>query len=274
MTTTPGWARPGFMQSSEPGWVETAITKVTSISLASLSLATSQSERRAGEGSYAITCASVKGWYDAPRDATESIPHWSGDGTVSLLPRLGARTVELAGQISASTPGGAVAAQDVLTRIRSGLLRISDAGLSGSREADVRRSALEFDRIIPERIDWSITLIADDPLRFGSSTMRLTNGVVQVPNRGDATLSPVLDLAGPHGALMIAHPGGTYTFPAMAAGQVRTLDWRNGDVWAGNTRLFGVEGGRRPAVLAGGSQWTVSGLGTGTATLRRYEAWT
>lgn len=274
MTTTPGWAEPFVSETGVPGWVDPDEVKATTVSVAGLPLLTTGREAIRAMRMGAITLVDIAGWRDSAPDATTSLPHPSGDGTVALLPRFGPRTVTLRGQIRATTPSAATAAQDRLERVSTGVLLIGDTGGLGVREADVRVTARSFDRLWPTHYEWSLSLIADDPYRFGSATRALTNGANVIPNRGNTGVNPVLDLVGPHGALTITHPGGVYTFAALAAGQRRTLDWRNGDVWAGNVRVFSVEGGRRPIVQSGGSSWTVAGLGSGTATLRRFEAWT
>jgi len=266
ITSTPGWGAP-FIGAEQ----DSVCTVVT---LAGLTI--SMRRDPLPSSGYAYQLQTVDGWRGPAEDRTVTMEHPSGDGDIALLPRSGPRSIELTGLVSAKERPVPVLREALarLTQVRRGTLVVDEGPLGLMREADVRVVGVPHRPLTASLASFSLLLVADDPLRFGSSTMRLTNGVVQVPNRGDATLSPVLDLAGPHGALTIVHPGGTYTFPALAAGQSRTLDWRNGDVWNGNVRVFGVEGGRRPAVLAGGSPWTVSGLGAGTATLRRYEAWT
>lgn len=274
MSPAPGWYRPPRAFSSQPGWAKLDTAQLTSVSLGSITLRTTARQMLEAGALGATGVRSIFGWKGPARDRTESLPHWSGDGVVSLLQKYGARSISLSGAIQGDTAAAAVAAEDALDRFRAGVLRITEAGTIGAREADIRVLNLDLDRRSPEYIEWKLDVVADDPYRYSSSVMQLVNGTVSVPNRGNAVLSPVLELVGPHAALTIVHPGGTYTFPALAAGQTRLLDWRNGDVWNGNSRVFGAEGGRRPAVLAGGSQWTVTGLGAGTATLRRYEAWT
>lgn len=274
MTMNPGWGAPPTRYSSVPGWVTVDQARLTTVLLGDLPLLTTARQVFDASVGYAIGLRSITGWKGPARDNTDVIPHPSGDGVVSMLQRYGARSISLRGAIQARTPAGAVAGEDALTRFQSGVLRITEAGSAGMREVDVRSVNVDLERRSPEYVEWTVDLTADDPYRYGSAVRPLTNGANSIPNRGNVGINPTLDLVGPHGALTITHPGGVYTLSALAAGQRRTLDWRNGDVWADNLRVFGTEGGRRPIVLRGGSGWTVAGLGSGSATLRRYEAWT
>lgn len=274
MTSTPGWAPPAFGMRGPSGWVDDSRSDFNvTATFGGLTL----SSRHDPLHLYAYRLQGVEGWEDYAPDDTRTMRHQSGDGDVALLRRMGARSIELFGYILAveqPQPMLAVASR-ALRRVRAGVLTVDEHDLGQRLEVDARVvNTPTIRRLSPGFARFSIFLVADDPLRYSTDTLTLRNGSVAVRNLGDATLSPVLDLVGPHGAITITHPGGTYTFAALAAGQRRTLDWRNGDVWNGNVRVFSVEGGRRPAVLAGGSTWTVSGLGTGTATLRRFEAWT
>lgn len=279
---TAGWIPQGPEVLATPGWARSSLLDVERVELditITLGGLTFHGRRTpAPPRGWAHHVSSLDGWWDSAPDKTQTLDHWSGDGVVSLLPRSGARLIEVSGYIRAAqrpAPMMLHAMEDLRVKSRAGGVLVVDERLAGRRlEADVTRVDLKFSRFAAWSTAFSLILRADDPLLYSPGTMQLKNGSVTVPNLGDAVLSPVLDLVGPHGALTIVHPGGTYTFPALAAGQSRTLDWRNGDVWNGNARVFNVEGGRRPAVLAGGSTWTVSGLGAGTATLRRYEAWT
>lgn len=225
-----------------------------------------------------VTLDRLSGWWEGAPDQTDAQDHWSGDGTVAGLVRTGARVVELRGLVKASSMAGALAAKERLTRLRRGLLVVDERGAGMARQAEVRRVDMQFTDHSPRLSSYVLSFVADDPVRYGTSSLDkatggLGNGTVLVPNRGDAAISPVLELTGPHGAISIQHPGGTYGFAALSTGQSRVLDWRNGDVWNGQTRVFGSETGRRPVVAPGGSSWTVSGLGTGGAVLRRFEGW-
>ena len=116
-------------------------------------------------------------------------------------------------------------------------------------------------------------MVADDPLLYSSEAHRMTNGSLALPNRGDAWAAGRLLLVGPHNAISIAHTGGVFSFPAVAGGQTRLIDFREQAVWAGNARVFGSGSGAWPRVAPGGSTWVVAGVGAGVAVLTRTEAW-
>lgn len=279
MSIAPGWGLTPPFPTRAPGWAGApkSLEPDSVCTVATLDGLTLSMRRDAlpPEG-YAYWLQEVgNGWSGPPPDRTVTMEHPSGDGDIALLPGYGARSFELSGLISAVEHPAPMLKTAIrrLEQVRRGTVVIDEGALGLRLQADVRVLGVPNKVLTAQLATFSLLLVADDPVRFGTSTMALKNGRVDVPNPGNATLSPVLDLVGPHGALTIVHPGGTYTFPALPANQRRTLDWRQGDVWNGNARVFGVEGGRRPAVLAGGSTWTVSGLGSGTATMRRYEGW-
>lgn len=271
MTYSPGWGpAPSWPVSS--GWAAPEVERVTRVTLAGIDLLASGQYAPRRQSS-TIVLASLTGWYDAPRDLTDETQHWTGDGVVAGLPRLGARTVRLRGYVRAQDEAGALAAVDRLGRARRGVLVVEERSRGLIREADVRQVGRSFDRVTSTFWRYDLTLQADDPLRYGSGTIALSNGAKTLVNRGDATAYPVLDLVGPHSAITVAHAGGSWSFAALASAQSRTVDLRNGDVWNGDVRVFGAESGPAPVVPAGGASWTVSGLGTGTARARRTEAW-
>lgn len=276
---TAGWTFGPLGTTSAPGFGEPFIgseqdSVCTVATLAGLTI--SMRRDPLPSSGYAYQLQTIDGWRGPSGDRTTTLEHPSGDGDIALLGRSGPRSIELTGLVSAKERPMPVLQEALrrLTQVRRGTLVIDEGVLGPTLEADVRVVRTPYLTLTAALASFSLLLVADDPLRFGTGTRPLTNGTNAVPNPGDSGVNPTLDLVGPHGALTITHPGGVYTFAALAAGQRRTLDWRNGDVWSGNTRLFGVEGGRRPIVLPGGSSWTVAGLGSGTATLRRFEAWT
>ena len=270
---SPGWFPAPLGATSTPGWVQPADD--LTVRLGTLSFATSHATPPPSPGSWLLSLHAIGGWEDAADDETPTTPHASGDGLVAGARRLGRRSVILTGLLIGTAkagPGSPAEAADALARqARATLYVAEDLGLA--READVRLAQKQITRIpgAAHLARFTLTLTADDPLRYGSSTRALTNGANALMNRGDMTAWPLIELTGPHNALTITHPGGTFTFPALASGS-RTIDCRNGAVWNGSTRVTGASGGW-PKVPAGGGSWTVSGLGAGTATLRRFEAW-
>lgn len=217
----------------------------------------------------------LSGWWDSPPpDVASSFAHPSGDGLLSEGPRMGARTIEVAGVVRADDPDVMLATLDLLMRARYGTFKVSERTAGPTRLATVRRVDLKVQYVSANYRTFNLFLRADDPLRYGATSRTIWNGGPTISNDGDQTAYPVLTLEGPHDAIEIEHPGGTYRFAAVPSGQTRVLDFRNGDVWNGQARVFGAESGPRPEVRPGGSQWHVSGLGAGTALLERYEAWT
>ncbi len=103
--------------------------------------------------------------------------------------------------------------------------------------------------------------------------MVISDGVVRLPNRGDAAAYPVIKVMGTTTGVTIVHDEGTWTLDPTTGGAVRILT-RDGDVfYAGGTRAFGVASGAQPVVAPGGATWTVSGVGDGLVTVSRTEAW-
>lgn len=219
------------------------------------------------------TVRRLRGWREPAPSAADTVSHWSVGGQVVMDDRQGARTIEMQGMLRARTAERVQQMQEDMARIAPHSFIVDELDKNLSRLATVRLVDCAFTIVSPLVIDYSVTLVADDPIRYGADTRNLSNGTHTIPNAGDLSASPTLALTGPHSALTITHPGGTYTFTALSSGQSRILDFREGDVWDGSTRVFGAEAGPRPVVRPGGSPWTVSGLGSGSAVLSRYEAW-
>jgi hypothetical protein len=166
-------------------------------------------------------------------------------------------------------------ALDALSRLRRTLLQVAPLD-SPLRESDVRITSVLETPASPEITNVTITIVADDPLRYSAQWQTIANGSNTVINRGGATAWPVIELVGPHPGATIAHPGGVWVMPALAAGVVRTIDCRGGAVRnSAGGRLWSqlASTGPWPRVPPGGTVWTVSGLGAGTARAKRLEAW-
>lgn len=229
-----------------------------------------------GDPNWFILVRDIVGWWNGAPVKSQPIDHWSGDGQVETDEAFGPRTVEIVGSVVAKS-GYLIAAQDAIRARKRGTLVVDERDLGVAKQADaVRAEPVRFTHLSENLATFSLFLRIVDPLRYGTSTLSLSNGSNAIPNDGDVDASPLLTLTAPQGALTITHPGGVYTFPALASG-TRVLDFRNGDVWNGQTRVFPAETGPKPVVRDGGSSWTVSGLttgpGAGTATLSRFEAW-
>lgn len=224
-------------------------------------------------GEWMLTLAQLAGWWERAQDGSDTSAHWAGVGQTASVPKLEARQIIGEGQVLATTmrgPGSLAAALYALARLSRTTLVVDEDDVT--RITEVRVVQVQHTRLSPTLATVTISLVADDPLRYSAESRPLTNGTILLPNRGDATAFGRLTLTGPHGAISITHPGGTWTFPALASGS-RLIDFRELQVWDGNARVFGEGAGPAPRVLPGGSPWTVAGLGAGSAVLSRAEAW-
>lgn len=227
----------------------------------------------ADPGRALVTVAEMDGWFEPAPDATGTFEHWSGDGSVSEMARTGGRVIRASGVISGPDLKSVLEVTDAFAAMSKELFTVDEKSRMLPREADVRVLTFRPRLVMPTRAEYGLTLLADDPLRYSSASVGLVNGSNVLVNRGDRDAWPTLEFVGPHAAVSLTHPGGVYTLSALAAGVARTVDLRNGDVWQGGVRVFGVESGPVPVVPAGGTSWTFAGLGTGSARVRRFEAW-
>lgn len=255
-----------------PSWEPIYDPAETRVTLGALAM--SSDNAGAARDVEAVTVVSeIAGWYDSPADATEVRQHWTGQGNVLAGPALLApRLVKMRGWVSGDSAAGVLRAVEALGRFRAGTLVVDERRRGLAREADMRRLNLAWDRKSPIFQTFELSMIADDPLRYGSGFVALSNGANAIPNRGAELSFPVLELTGPHNAITITHPGGAWTFPALSSGS-RVIDMRTGDVWSGTARTFPAVSGPWARVPAGGGTWTVAGLGSGSARVRRFEAW-
>ena len=264
-----GWMNhvqvPGFR-----GWQMAAQYRDLDVSIGGVTFSTTGQEWAITQDSL-IVMQSLTGWWDSVRVSTSTFDHSSGDGVVAGMQELEARTVTVSGFVAARTPAALMEARDTVSRA-SGVMTIDERARMLSREATVRKVGLTWQRRTALLEFFTLTLQADDPLLYGSGVRDLSNGANVLVNRGDRTAWPVLEVSGT-GALTIAHAGGSYSLTATPSNQTRVVDLRNGDVWNGNVRMFGVESGPAPRVAPGGGSWTVSGIGSGSARVRRFEAW-
>lgn len=247
-----------------------ALHRSTLISLGALRMAAS-SRRPTAATSERIFVSSIRGWSDLARDATEAIEHWSGDGQQAGLRRSGGRIVQLLGFVR-GTPIDVAEAKDELAAA-GGLLVVDDRGRLLAREATVRVTGLTWEETSPVFDRFTMTLVADDPLRYSTESLLLRNGGNTIVNAGTREAWPLLDVTGPHGLVTISHAGGTWSLEATPSGVQRLVDLREGDVWQGGVRVFGLESGPAPVAARGENPWTVSGLGSGMVRARRFEAW-
>lgn len=220
----------------------------------------------------------LEGWWEPADDATATVAAPSGDGVLLLSPRFGARTIVLSTWVQAA-PGEYYLIDELLdkvSRLRNSVLTVDEPHAGLSREADVRLLGVRTSRRDAARADVTLTLQADDPLRYGAGSQALKSGRNVLLNPGDAVAFPVLELKGPTTAFTITHDGGVFSYPDLTSGQTRIIDCRNGEasVKASGARRWNMSGAW-PRVDVGGAEWTISGLGSGaTLTARRFQAWT
>lgn len=265
-----GWPAAG---TSVPDWLNAVDDRTIGVVYGALRFRT---DRSLSDDGYVLTLARLSGWWEPAPDATDTTMHGSGDGTVPGMLRYGARTIELRGLIRGRDQGQVLEAKGRIARARRGEIVVNERGLGFSRTASVRRIDVTYTDHSPTISSYTLTLLADDPLRYSTLTYNLQAGAQQIMNRGDETAWPILDVAGPHEPIDIIHPTGTWTLLTTPPGVTRTVDLRDGDVWQGGVRLFQADMGPAPIVRAGGSQWIVSGLwgpGQLRAVVRRFEAW-
>ena len=269
----PGWGTLPAIRATRTGWTSRLAELAPLVQLGTLTLVTRGATPGTGSASI-IGAVDMDGWDDDAADATETVPHWSGDGVVaSSEHRYGARTITIRGFISGHSVADVARAKNRVKREARGLLSVNEHFIGLTREADTRRVGLIFKRVTPLFTTFTLTLLAEDPLRYAGGSRVLAAGANTIPNGGDEDASPVLTATGPLAATTITHDGGAFTLSAVASGVTRIHDLRNGDVWQGGVRVHGTESGPPPVVRAGGASWTVAGLGAGTLGAARTEAW-
>lgn len=246
------------------------ITPDYRVNLGAIELYTGTGRPRDGEWRFYLQ--DLDGWRTRSQDGTATSEHWSGQGGVPGPRRTPPRQITASGELLGTTAGTVESGMDALSRGLAATLTVAEDARAVVRQADVRVTQVMESRLSPIHSKVTLSLTADDPLRYSAESRLLTNGTSLLPNRGDQTAFGRLLLTGPHDAISIVHPGGTWTFPALASGS-RLVDFREARVWNGNARVFGEGSGPWPRVLPGGSSWTVSGLGAGSAVLSRCEAW-
>lgn len=245
-----------------------------SLQLGTIPVLTSGSAPFTSSWRFLLGPAGLTGWRNRAPDDTNDTEHWSGVGRVAGAKSTGGRPLILEGFIQgkATIPGSTEEGLDALARLSSTTLTVAENARAMARVADVRVIQHQETRISDSLAKVTLTLTADDPLRYSAESRLLVNGWQLLPNRGDVAAFGRLLLTGPHDAITINHPSGAWTFPALASGS-RLVDFRERQVWNGNVRVFGEGAGTVPRVPAGGGSWTIAGLGAGTAILTRAEAW-
>ena len=253
------------------------IDDYTGVAVAGLALACSNAAaaRELHETGSVIAMRDLDGWYDLPRDASSTVTAWSASGTTAGAPRRDARTIKVIGWVQAASREQLLVQKDRLTNLSRGVLSVRERSRAMHRESDVRPIGLVWARVTPLFEQFTLTLQADDPLRYSSTPVDLKNGALVLPNRGKVRAFPVVTIeAAQASRVTIAHPGGSFSVEPFSWGW-RVIDGRTGGFYnAEGGRLFGQGLGVPPRVEPGGSTWTISGLGAGAARAVRTEAWT
>ena len=271
--SSPGWSPPPALLTSSPGWTPRRDLAPLRVRLGDLELHTVD-QRKPGHGSWDMGIEDWSGWEESAPDDSSTTPHRSGDGQVPGVPRLSPRPITLRGHIEASESWGSgslTEALNALARIRWGTLRVEERG-GFAREADVRVTMLQTTRDGLDRAAYTLTLVADDPLRHSSGDLLLGAGATTIPNRGNVQAWPRIYASGPL-TMSIDAPGGRFRLSIPAGAHV--VDTRDGVVWSSDgQRVHGAASGPWPYVLPGGSRWTVNDLSaTGKIRIDRHEAW-
>lgn len=271
-TTSPGWNPPPRAVSDSPGWQRPVSDKFVRVLLGSVELHTTRIEPDVGE--WLLSMAEWSGWEEpAPLD-TEEVAHPSGDGQIPGVQRLGPRPITLSGLVKASSDyghGSLTEALSGLSRIRRATFRVVEReGLT--READVRVSRLQSTRRGLRVAPYTLSLVADDPLRYSGETVS-RNGQVLLSNRGDEVAWPLIRVLG-GSTVTIVSATGTFrvTIPSSV---IHTINCREGIIWnsAGWVVDAATTTGPWPRVPPGGDMWTISGVPAGQVTISRHEAW-
>ena len=272
MTTSPGWVPPPWPAPTSPGWGRRTDDLPLRVRLNDVDFHTVFGPEPA-LGEWICTLRDWDGWLTSAPDDTSTTPHRSGDGVVRGVPRLGPRPVRLEGLVKGSSDWGRGSVADAiatLDRIRWGTLRVEERE-GFSREADVN-TKWAFDSFSLRVSRYTLTLVADDPLRHSSGDLLLGAGATTIPNRGNVQAWPRIYASGPL-TMSIDAPGGRFRLSIPAGAHV--VDTRDGVVWSSDgQRVHGAASGPWPYVLPGGSRWTVNDLSaTGKIRIDRHEAW-
>lgn len=259
---------PSTSPLSAPGWLPPEPS--LGITYADLPIATSPGHWCEP---FTIGVRTIEGWFEPAPIDDETFTAPGGHGVLRMAPRRGPRAITLKGWVYAPVGIGPLEdAMDQISASKRSVLQVRERARDLWRESDVILTRATFTRVAPVWATMTLSFQADDPVRYGTGSQDLKNGRNVLLNRGNATCYPIVDLVGPHQPISIEHPGGTYQFPALSAGQRRTIDCASGNVWNGNQRVF-VGSGPWPRINEGGATWNISGVGSGSGKVRRAEGW-
>ena len=216
------------------------------------------------------------GWWESAPDSTKTVDAPWGDGSLAFARRFGARPISLSGFVvvqDGRTGGVLEEALDRLAASHSGTLVVDELRRGVSREVDVRLTDMQVSRLGGSAASVTLSLQADDPLRYGTSVLDLKNGRNVLLNPGDAVAFPRIVVLGPTNNFTITHAGGVFTLPNVPSTETWTVDGREGNVFDDFGNRVQVPYSPFPWVDRGGAEWQVAGLTSGLATVHRFEAW-
>lgn len=271
MTIMPGWREGAAAPSRPTGWSPSSPREEIGVRLGDLRMATDY-DRSDGVSDWSVALAELVGWWDTVAWRTERAEHPRGAGTMAAAAEQDAREIQIRGSVRARTKRAMLEAKDAVAAA-GGTLVVDERPRNLSREADVADVRVLWDPVADLYERFSMTMTADDPLRYWSKTTDLVNGSNTLLNPGDADAWPVLEIPGSHGQVTITSQGATWTLAANGGGTTRIVDLREGDIWQGNARVAGLESGTAPLVPVGGGAWTIAGLGANGGRARRHGAW-
>lgn len=224
-----------------------------------------------------ISLESIEGWWDPVSDTTETTRHPSGDGDISFRLRQGGRVITVAGMIETDYANRdaerlLTLMDQVTAETRSGTLLVQENLRSMNREIDVRRQSLQMTPLGHAYAVFTLVLVADDPLRYGTSTQEIPTRIrVAVRNYGDARSYPVIEWVG-----AASNPGIDFGSRSWRLGQSTSsgdtirADFRNGTFYRNGSRIFPAWTGFWPFIDPGALTFQSVGL---PATMYRRSAW-
>lgn len=226
-----------------------------------------------------ISLGALDGWWEPVGDATERAAHPTGDGDIGFRLRQEARTVTVAGSVKTDFRDSSgerlmTIMDEVNAQTRSGVLQVEEHMRGMHREVDVRRRSLQLTAVGHSHAVFTLVLVADDPLRYGSSEQALPrNTTVRVRNYGDAPRCyPILEWTG-----AATNPGidfGSLSWRLgqnTVAGDRIVVNCAEGLVYRNGSRIFPAWTGNWP-YTQGGAESPFTAIGT-SMVMRRRSAW-
>ncbi|WRS30606.1 endonuclease/exonuclease/phosphatase family protein [Actinomycetaceae bacterium MB13-C1-2] len=129
----------------------------------------------------------ISGWWSPSPNSTREVDAPSGDGKLALDPRLGVRPVTIEGFVQVEdrqAVGILEQALDALAAVRSGVLVVRELKRGVSREADCRLMDMQVTKVSDRLAKVTLSLQADDPLRYSSVAISSAESVEGLEARG------------------------------------------------------------------------------------------